>query len=92
MQKYLFVIIYLIISTIFASPIKDILIIGNEITKEEFILDTIQQSIGDTINPTLTNQDFVNLNATGLFEMLQYGIHTKILYIPLYYLKNHIQE
>ena len=68
MQKYLFVIIYLIISTIFASPIKDILIIGNEITKEEFILDTIQQSIGDTINPTLTNQDFVNLNATGLFE------------------------
>ena len=68
MLKYLFVIIYLIISTVFASPIKDIIIIGNEITKKEFILNTIQQSIGDTINPTLTNQDFVNLDATGLFE------------------------
>ena len=68
MKKYLFIIVCLVTPTIFASPISNIVIIGNKATQEQFILDTIQHSIGDTINPELANQDMLDLYETGLFE------------------------
>ena len=70
MQKYLFIIIYLIIPTIFASPspIKEITIIGNHNTADTFILKTIHHSIGDTVNTNLANKDMLALYETGLFD------------------------
>ena len=80
MQKYLFIIIYLIISIIFALPIKEIAIIGNQITTDEFILNTIHHSVGDTVNTNLANQDMLNLYETGLFDDVTIYSPTDTLY------------
>jgi len=50
------------------SPIKEIIIIGNNITSDEFILDTIHHTPGDTVNINLANQDMLDLYETGLFD------------------------
>ena len=68
MQKYLFIIIYTIIPIMAASPIKEIIIIGNNITSDEFILNTIHHTPGDTVNINLANQDMLDLYETGLFD------------------------
>ena len=68
MLNYKYILIYYIFGLLISSPITNILIIGNKITQEQFILDTIQHSIGDTINPELANQDMLDLYETGLFE------------------------
>ena len=68
MQKYIPIIIYCILCVLISAPIKNIVIIGNEVTTDEFILNTIQHSVGDTFNADLANQDFLNLDATGLFD------------------------
>ena len=80
MQKYLFIIIYLLISIIFALPIKEIAIIGNQITTDEFILNTIHHSVGDTVNTNLANQDMLNLYETGLFDEVTIYSPTDTLY------------
>ena len=80
MQKYLFIIIYLLISIIFALPIKEIAIIGNQITTDEFILNTIHHSVGDTVNTNLANQDMLNLYETGLFDDVTIYSPTDTLY------------
>ena len=67
MKKYIFLVN--IIYFLFASlPIKEIIIKGNKITQDDFILNTINHQIGDTINIDLANQDMLNLYQTGLFE------------------------
>ena len=50
------------------SPIKEIIIIGNNITSDEFILDIIHHTPGDTVNINLANQDMLDLYETGLFD------------------------
>ena len=74
MQKYIFIIICCTLCILVSSPIKDIIIIGNEITTDEFILDTIHHTIGDTVNTNLANQDMLNLYETGLFDDVDLGM------------------
>ena len=68
MLNYKYILIYYIFGLLTSSPITNIVIIGNKVTQEQFILDTIQHSIGDTINSELANQDMLDLYETGLFE------------------------
>ena len=68
MLNYKYILIYYIFGLLASSPITNIVIIGNKVTHEQFILNTIQHSIGDTINSELANQDMLDLYETGLFE------------------------
>ena len=51
-----------------AGTIKEIILSGNDITKNEIILETLNHQIGDTLNINLAQQDLQALMKLNLFE------------------------
>ena len=64
MKQFLFIIL---LTICFPKEIKKIIISGNNVTKESFILHTIGHQVGDTINIDLAINDQLRLYQTGLF-------------------------
>ena len=90
MKNYISITLYFMISMMSASSIKEIIIIGNQITTDNFILQTIHHSIGDTVNVDLANQDMLNLYETGLFDDVTIYSPTDTLYSILVSEKQYI--
>jgi len=83
MKKYLFVLINLLNLAQF-STIKEIVLIGNELTTNQTILNHINHHVGDIVNIDQAIEDQLNLYNTGLFYDVIIQPTDSIYYIYLF--------
>ena len=67
MKNQIILLLLLFYSSLYGVTIKKIVVVGNNITKEHIILETISHEVGDTININLAIKDQLNLYNLGLF-------------------------
>ncbi len=80
MQKTI-IFILTIITFLYTQTIKDIIVVGNKQMKQSEILDLLNHSVGDTINPDLIDNDYKKLLSISKIENVMITPIDSIYYI-----------
>ncbi|MBI64870.1 MAG: hypothetical protein CMG64_01055 [Candidatus Marinimicrobia bacterium] len=87
MQKTI-IFILTIITFLYPKTIRDIIVVGNKQIKQSEILDSLNHSVGDTINQTLIDQDYKKLLSISKIENVMITPIDSIYYIIIQEKKN----